>query len=1367
MKRIGKRLASSPKAIERFLSEAKAVASLNHLNIVQVHDVDEDEHGHFLTMELVEGEDLRAKIQRDGRLDPEQAVHIARQLNKALTYAHQRGVIHRDIKPGNVLIDRQGTPKLVDFGLARVIDPDGPALTRTGAMLGTPDYASPEQLEDAKVVDSRTDVYSLGATLYEMLTGESPRRMDVAKVPQEVRHCVTKATAAKPEQRYQSAEEFERALGEIVFGDVLALIAKAEVCEHKGDLEGALEKYERVLLKKPDHAQALERLPQLRVRIKGLAEARDEARASASRADWEAAAEAWERVLTIAPGDAESRQQLAKARSEIRNTRLSEAIEKARRHLEEGNLQSAQSQCQCASELDPGNPMVAEIRQAVKIAVRGLRDRKIKAGMQAFNERNYDATILLLTESLELMRRDHPERPKLVQAMNLAQACQWIKEADEAIERGDHLEANALLARARGIGGKVRHVVKRIARREERIKEAQALATHRKHRRNLVIGAAGSASLVLVLAAALCLVFTGSNERLPPKLPIPPPGSGTTQPGKHNPSEPITDSGIPSELGPDKPTRKPVVPPFPDNLRCVNVPAEWNSVDESTRQKVLAARARKTKGLTEYSVSSILRRMQPSVPLGGRPSGPRQTKLSDETEQQLPKRFLLSGSLALLRVFEGKTWIFLAGPMDGAAPFVPAFVGAPVPSSIAIVFEPASLGQLLCDYRRGDSVVAAVELKDWGQFTGADLSKASPIPAVPWRPQAPGMTLPIPAALAAGFRAFAGGYSPGNQAVVRFCLAGSGIEKAGLADTWVDVNGAEATRAAILSNPEAVNRSPGSVYRVLGDRIGWDAVLRGKYQIAAETDGCIVADVLIGDGREPEILVRADLGSEARLKEFLDNGYAEDTEVELRMRLGEPKLVRGAKRGLGDRIETTPEPGMPSPMLQNPMGPRGAPAALERDPMTAWDCVSGTCEWIRIVGRADSAIVRTGPRNLAAGPTGATATQPAPVTPDDVYVDPNGKLLGQTVTWTGTLHKIRVLSDGLHLLIGVSESKMQLRLFEAYTANQELVNQMDDYWSEEEGTRTASLVRIEGVVRSANGVLRLSDSKKAPLIEVKALERVGTPNFRIMPGQQRNPSTLVGAQSISSAQKLWRNYPRPDEERGFAAVYEDYNAGDRRVRAKSGHPADWRMIYIRFPASSQADFSDYAHGDRVNLVAHGTAEAGSREMVLEGLSIVRAKNPRSRVTTTGREFPPIDTETAERRYSELKVQMISGGARDGERVLLVGGYEGVKQAGDFRTFTIKRGYQTEDFSCAASPELDKFFAEHGPGTEVLLEVVVVAAAEETSPLPGVPREQLDSRRSRRGSPRAGIGGANKQKLEPSWIAWIGEPDKRILLRSSP
>ena len=220
--------------LARFHREAQAAAKLDHRNIVRAYDVDNEGDIHYLVMEYVEGIDLQHMVKRDGPLSPGLAAEYTRQAAEGLAHAHAAGLIHRDVKPANLLVDQRGVVKVLDLGLARFTDEDRASLTvqYDENVLGTADYLAPEQARDSHGVDARADIYSLGCSLYYVLTGSPPfpngslpqRLMAHQKepppsilakrpdAPQDLIAICLKMMAKKAAARYQSAQEVADAL---------------------------------------------------------------------------------------------------------------------------------------------------------------------------------------------------------------------------------------------------------------------------------------------------------------------------------------------------------------------------------------------------------------------------------------------------------------------------------------------------------------------------------------------------------------------------------------------------------------------------------------------------------------------------------------------------------------------------------------------------------------------------------------------------------------------------------------------------------------------------------------------------------------------------------------------------------------------------------------------------------------------------------------------------------------------------------------------------------------------------------------------------------------------------------------------------
>ena len=223
--------------VERFYREARAIAALDHPNIVRCHDVDKDQKLHYLVMEYVDGVSLQQLVAQNGPLDPVRAAHYVSQTAAGLEHADEAGWVHRDIKPGNLLVDRQGVVKILDLGLALILSDTHDQLTKQlddKAVLGTADYLSPEQAMNSHEVDIRADIYSLGATFYFLLCGRPPFadgtvtqkllwhqvkepehiRANRPDLPVPLAAVVHRMMAKEPAQRYQRPQEVVEALVE-------------------------------------------------------------------------------------------------------------------------------------------------------------------------------------------------------------------------------------------------------------------------------------------------------------------------------------------------------------------------------------------------------------------------------------------------------------------------------------------------------------------------------------------------------------------------------------------------------------------------------------------------------------------------------------------------------------------------------------------------------------------------------------------------------------------------------------------------------------------------------------------------------------------------------------------------------------------------------------------------------------------------------------------------------------------------------------------------------------------------------------------------------------------------------------------------
>ncbi len=232
LKLIKPEIASNKKIIERFSNELKMARKISHRNVGRMYHLGEQEGTHYITMEFVPGEDLKSMIRMSGQLGIRTAVNIAKQVCEGLSEAHRLGVVHRDLKPQNIMIDKEGNTKIMDFGIARSVKAKG--ITGSGVMIGTPEYMSPEQVEGEKI-DHRSDIYSLGVVLYEMVTGEvpfdgetplsialkhkdeipgDPRNLNI-QIPEDFSRVILKCMEKNRDKRYRNAAEMLSALTRI------------------------------------------------------------------------------------------------------------------------------------------------------------------------------------------------------------------------------------------------------------------------------------------------------------------------------------------------------------------------------------------------------------------------------------------------------------------------------------------------------------------------------------------------------------------------------------------------------------------------------------------------------------------------------------------------------------------------------------------------------------------------------------------------------------------------------------------------------------------------------------------------------------------------------------------------------------------------------------------------------------------------------------------------------------------------------------------------------------------------------------------------------------------------------------------------
>ena len=243
LKLIKPEISADQETIERFRHELRITRDISHKNVCRMYDLGKEAGSYFITMEYIAGEDLKSMIRMSGQLGVGTAISLAKQVCEGLAEAHRLGVVHRDLKPSNIMIDREGTVRVMDFGIARSLRVKG--ITGAGIMIGTPEYMSPEQVE-GKDIDQRSDIYSLGIILYEMMTGRVPFEGDTpftvgvkhkseipkdprqfnAQIPEDLSRLILRCLEKDKEKRYYYKERS--------FGSFARTISLGEELDPKG-----------------------------------------------------------------------------------------------------------------------------------------------------------------------------------------------------------------------------------------------------------------------------------------------------------------------------------------------------------------------------------------------------------------------------------------------------------------------------------------------------------------------------------------------------------------------------------------------------------------------------------------------------------------------------------------------------------------------------------------------------------------------------------------------------------------------------------------------------------------------------------------------------------------------------------------------------------------------------------------------------------------------------------------------------------------------------------------------------------------------------------------------------------------------------
>jgi sugar lactone lactonase YvrE/predicted Ser/Thr protein kinase len=498
LKVIHMRHLGDPDVLQRFYREARVAAALDHPHIVPVYEVGEVQGVPFIAMKYVPGRSLAQVVQERGRLPLEEAVRIAEQVASALDYAHGQGVVHRDVKPSNILVDEEGQAFVTDFGLARGLARSA-SYTSAGTLVGTAEYMAPEQLDvdQAAQVGPGTDQYALAVTVYQMLAGRVPfegstaavlaahltkapprLREHVPEIPEGVEVAVLRALAKRPGERFESAGAFVRALAEQVERvqrerQLEAWYAEAKAEEGRGNWQRVILLCGQILEQDPEYRdvravleRAGERLNaemaerKRRARLAALRQGAEEAR---GKGDWEALLRAAQEILELAPGDGgalawqrEAREELARREAEARRqARLADLRQQGEKALAAEEWPTLQAVASEVLSLEPEDSLARLWqRMAQEALARQALERERQARVEAAKEQAREALrardwsqLLAYSESVLLLAPEDAEAKRWK-----ALAAEEERKERERLERKSEKE---LQQRLRDLRGKI------------------------------------------------------------------------------------------------------------------------------------------------------------------------------------------------------------------------------------------------------------------------------------------------------------------------------------------------------------------------------------------------------------------------------------------------------------------------------------------------------------------------------------------------------------------------------------------------------------------------------------------------------------------------------------------------------------------------------------------------------------------------------------------------------------------------------------------------------------------------------------------------------------------------------------------------
>src|SRR3954470_5555205 len=447
--------AENPDLLKRFQREAQYAGTLQHPNIVIIYELGTHEGNPYMAMEFIAGESLESIVSSHRRMSLVDKIEIMIQILNGLQYAHEHGIVHRDIKPGNIMVLKDGTVKIVDFGIARISDN---SMTKTGQIVGTINYMSPEQF-NGHVVDGRSDIFSAGVLLYEFLTGvlpfdgaetpsvilkilnepPPPLKNHLQSYPPELEEVMNRALAKDREERYASAEDFAFDLGHIqetLKKDmVLEYVEQAKAALQKSELTKAKELLQQVLKVDTKHIDAKDLMKQVQqgLMVQQRAEQVRQLRASAEEA-------LGNRLLDEAVSYSEQALKLDKTNPELvqlhglamqgkaRKEQLEKTLLKAQHLKEDGDLDAALRTTEDAIALDPKDTSAKHMREAIAAEIKKLESQK--EVMALLDEARKEISARHFTAALDVIRKAENFGPGATQAGSLRNMLATAREAE-------------------------------------------------------------------------------------------------------------------------------------------------------------------------------------------------------------------------------------------------------------------------------------------------------------------------------------------------------------------------------------------------------------------------------------------------------------------------------------------------------------------------------------------------------------------------------------------------------------------------------------------------------------------------------------------------------------------------------------------------------------------------------------------------------------------------------------------------------------------------------------------------------------------------------------------------------------------------